>query len=335
MMIKGGYIFTSKIPVKHGEWRTFYGDALGVVSGFADCSIDCWITSPPYFNQFSYGVDNQVGLEATVADYMAYMEKLAKEMLRASKSFANLFWVVRDSFNGSGGLGGDYSGVIDIKERSVRPPLQKDLPRKSQLLVPERTRIGFSKVGWVPVLDVIWDKKDARRGSHDRPSYSYEHVLIFAASPRHYWNRDAVLTPFATSTKLEREEDYTGKARFNYRGHGIEDPSETKRRMIRSMKERPGAYLKSVWAIPSGNQPSITVAGKVLRAFTAFPELLAEICVNLGSKERSVVVDPFCGFGTTLLAAYRWGRDAIGIDINLDYLRATEERLRREVENDM
>jgi len=335
MIVKHGFIFTKEPPLKKGEWRTFYGDALKVVRGFADASMDCWITSPPYFNQFSYGSPHQVGLEETVDQYIDYMQQLAQEMLRASKPTANLFWVIRDTFNGSGGLGGDYSGVINIKERAPRPPLQKGVQLKSQLLIPERTRIAFHDVGWVPTLSVIWDKKDARRGSHDRPSYSYEHVLIFAASPTHYWNRDAVLTPFSGATRPQLKKKYSGQGMIDYGDRGLENPSDAKRRMIEAMRDRPGAYLKSVWSINSGSQPSVIVNGEVIRAFTAFPELLAEICVNIGSKPNSTIVDPFCGFGTTLVAARRWGRNSIGIDINVDYLRATETRLRREIEDEM
>ena len=61
--------------------------------------------------------------------------------------------------------------------------------------------------------------------------------------------------------------------------------------------------------------------------FATMPEELAEVCILAGSRPGDTVLDPFGGSGTTLLVAERLGRNAIGIDLNADYISLQEQRL--------
>lgn len=326
MIEKGGFIFTNNPPDQFGDWRILTGDALTLLSKWKDPMADCWVTSPPYFNQFNYSVEGQIGLEASVADYISVLRRIASEMRRISKPKANLFWVIRDSNNGSGGPGGDYPDYYG----AMKPKKQKDVPRKAQLLIPERTRIAFSYEGWVPIMSVVWDKKDSRHGARDKPSYSYEHILLFAAEPDHYWDREAVLQPYSKLSLPQMAISYAGHGMIDYGSLGLEDPSDVKRNIIKSMQRKPGAYLRAVWHVPPGRQPRINVDGQELKAFSAFPLLLAEICINLGCPPGGLVMDPFCGFGTTMIAASQWGRDSIGIELSPIYVKAAVKRIREE-----
>jgi DNA modification methylase len=181
-------------------------------------------------------------------------------------------------------------------------------------------------VGWVPILNIIWDKRDPRRAAKDRPSYSYEHILLFAKSPDHFWNREGVLKPFSQSSLKQLQEPYTGQARSDYTNTNQENPSDTKRRIIKAMQQRRGAYLTAVWHIPSGNQPVVTVDGEEVRGIASFPELLAEICIRLGSERGDIVADPYCGMGTTAKMALKLGRQFRGVELNPLYYKATLER---------
>jgi len=345
------FIFTQsqdlaiKIPV---NWELLQGKADEQLRHIPDDSVSLFVTSPPYFRKFDYGHEDQAGLENTLAEYLEYQTTVAREMLGTAKPNANLFLVIQDTFNMTGGPGGDYNKVCEGPGQHfnrIRGPREKDYPRKAQLLIPERLRIAFTDAGWVPVLKIIWDKSDPRRAAEDRPSYSYEEILafsrdeeegedlyveimLFSADPTHYFNRMSVLAPFSAKSMAQLKREYISQSRFDYAKLGVEDPSNTKRKIIKSMKGKPGAFLRAVWRIASGNQPVICHNGKTTRGIASFPMLLAEICVNLGSKPGDIVCDPYSGLGTTMLAALKWGRNAVGIELNTEYCEATKHRLK-------
>jgi hypothetical protein len=131
---------------------------------------------------------------------------------------------------------------------------------------------------------LFWNLRDPFSAAPDRLSYSYEEILLFSKSERHWFDVDAVVS--AT-----------------------------------------GARLLDVWEFPAGRQPAVPVDGRIMRGTASFPQILPEICLNLGSEPGDVILDPFCGFGTTILAAVKWGRHAIGIDLNGRDLAATRSRM--------
>lgn len=349
------YLFINERPTKPGLWAVVEGHTLERLRVLPDDLVQCWVTSPPYYKQVDYGMDGQYGLEDTVDEYIENQKRVAAEMLRVSQPSANLFWIVRDTFNGTGSTGSDYRNGNGSYRMMVKGAREPGWPRKAQLLIPERTRIAFQEVGWVPILSITWDRNNPRRSAKDRPSYSDERclwfknpliptdngqgldglmlddqILLFAAAPDHFWDRAGVLQRFADSSMPQLKTPYKGQARFDYGAVGEEPPSSAKRRMCNSMKGCEGALLRSVWNIPSGSQPVVEVDGKLLKGRASFPLLLAEICVNLGSAPGEIVADPYCGFGTTLLAAAKWGRNAIGIELNPESVIATKARMKAE-----
>lgn len=97
-----------------------------------------------------------------------------------------------------------------------------------------------------------------------------------------------------------------------------------------AQQHRAGAYLRSIWQINPGAQPKIQVNGEMVKGIACFPLKVAEICVNLGSAPGDIVCDPFAGMGTTLLAATKWGRNSIGIELSPKFAAATRQRLKDE-----
>ena len=320
----GGFIFTQDLPESRVFTELRVGDALMELRRLPDRFARCILTSPPYRAKFCYGVPGECGLEPTLDGYLGYLTDVGRELRRIATDDANFFLVIGDTYNGSGGPGGDFGQKY---AHATGGPKENGLPVKSQLLVPERLRIALSSVGWVPRLRAIWNKEDARRGAVDRPSYSYEEVLIFSASPKHYWNREAVLTPFKQASKSQLSGTYNGKARREH-NDGTDDPSELKRRMIAGMQKRQGALLKAVWNISSGSQPVVKVDGEDVHGIASFPQLLADICISIGSAPGDVVVDPFVGMGTTMLAATKLGRQSLGIELSERFAAAAEHRMK-------
>lgn len=338
------------LPIKQGKfyfmeepsnaptmWGVMEGDVLESLKKLPENLADCIVTSPPYFSQVDYGCNGEeCGHEDTVEEYLDFQTYVANELLRVAKPGANLFWVIRDSNNQTGGTGGDYQlpdGSYSCRVNGANDPAYE---RKSQLLVPELTRLRFYESGWLPVLGIIWDKNDSRRGAEDRPSYSYEHILLFSKTPDRYWAPDAVLREYSEASLKQLESEYKGEATFDYDSVGEENPSNIKRRVIERMKKNPGARLRAVWTISSGSQPRVVMPdGRVIKGLASFPLILAEICINLGCPKGGWVLDPYSGMGTTLLAASKWGRNSIGVELSPVYVEATRERMKEYTENEI
>lgn len=322
------FIFRDE-PTKEGSiFKIDTGLAEEVIARWPDNSWDCCVTSPPYFNKMDYGVAGQWGREERVGAYISKVRELAKQLYRTAQNSANLFWVIDDSNNGSGGLGGDYQDENgNYKVRTCRGAQIKTYPRKGQLLIPEWTRIAFSLAGWIPRHVIIWDKRNPRRAAKDRPSYSYEQIQFYSKTGNNYWDRDAVLRPYADASLTQLETKYEGKAQYDYASTGQEDPSDAKRRMVDSMRARVGVRLIGIWQISSGSQPVVEVDGKEVRGIASFPLLLAEICILLGCPPDGRVIDPFCGLATTGVAAVKWGRMFNGVELNPLHAEAGRQRI--------
>lgn len=328
------FIFTEPLPATPGSWDLIQGDALTNLPAIPDSSVRCIVTSPPYFRKLSYGCgDGEHGLESGMAEYLRYQAAVATELRRIATPDANLFLVIQDSYNHSGSPGGDHRDSGTGCYLNCKGPREADIPRKAQLLIPEWLRIVYGIAGWLPTLRIVWNKEDARRGAVDRPSYSYEEVLVFAASPDHYWNREAVLTEYKDKSLAQLDSEYDGQSRLDY-GNG-ENPSDTKRRMIKAMNRKPGAYLKAVWHIPSGSQPVVHVPGfgllpgEDIRGIACFPLLLAKICISLGSAPGDRILDPFAGMGSVAVAGVPLGRHVTMIELGSKWCRATRERMKQ------
>lgn len=324
------FIFTEPLPAVPGTYELRQGDALECLREIPDSSVRCIITSPPYFRKFSYGCgEGEHGLEKRADHYIFYHSQLAEKLRRVCTPDANLFIVIQDSYNYSGSPGGDHRDSATGCYLNCRGPRENNIPRKAQLLIPEWLRVTYGLAGWIPTLRIVWNKEDARRGAVDRPSYSYEEILVFAASPQHYWNREAVLTPYSPKSLKQLVKRYKGVSRIPYSLIGMEDPSDAKRRMITGMNRKPGAYLRAVWRIPPTPQPTVYLrwTGEFVRGIACFPLLLAEILVNIGSEPGDTILDPFMGMGTTIMAACKWGRNAKGIELGEKWIRASRQRL--------
>jgi DNA modification methylase len=106
---------------------------------------------------------------------------------------------------------------------------------------------------------------------------------------------------------------YTGTAQKDYSSAIAQDPSETKRRILESMKTKGGANKKDVWTINTANCPEAH--------FATFPEEIPRLCIAAGSKKGQIILDPFAGSGTTGEVALRMERKFIGIELNETYTR--------------
>ncbi|WP_295378895.1 DNA-methyltransferase [uncultured Stenotrophomonas sp.] len=186
------------MPVAESDsWKIYCGDAREVIKdSMPDESVDCIITSPPYYSQRDYQVDGQIGLESTIDEYVGKLVGVFREARRSLKSDGLLFLNIGDTYYSAKGLPkGD-----DKKHRARRFGLRPvdgpglGLPRKSLIGIPWRVALALQSDGWTLRSSVIWMRDGAmpEPTAKDRPWRTYENVFIFSKSPKYYFNRDAL-----------------------------------------------------------------------------------------------------------------------------------------------
>lgn len=232
------------------------------------------------------------------------------------------------------------------------------LKPKDLIGIPWRVAFALQADGWYLRSDVIWAKPNPMPESvTDRPTKAHEYIFLLSKSAKYYYDAAAIAQPYAESSfqritqstfdqqtggekdygttgvntnrsmrrTLENfrdralEMNYTGQATKDYAAGGAQDPSETKRRVLESMRNGTGANARTVWTINTQPYPAAH--------FATFPEELPERCIKAGSRPGDLILDPFCGAGTTGLVADRLGRDFIGIELNPAYVELARHRI--------
>lgn len=279
------------------------GDALEVARTLPDGSVDCIVTSPPYFGLRDYGSDGQYGTEASPAEYVETMRSLFAEARRVLADDGTLWLNIGDSYSAKRSYQVDQSKVQRSGKSQPYDTLD-DRPAKNLLGIPWRVAFALQDDGWILRNDIIWSKPNAMPESvADRLSTRHEHVFMFSKSRRYWFDLDAI--------REEREhvapKPYAAKHEVNGQRFGGNPASVYATGEYQSSGKNPG----DVWEIAT--QPFLGAH------FAVFPLALPERCILAGCKPGGTVLDPFSGSGTTGMAASKHGRKYVGIDLNADY----------------
>jgi len=295
-----------------------HGDALMMLKTLPDESVQCCVTSPPYWGLRDYGVPGQLGLEKTPEEYVAKLVDVFREVRRVLRSDGVLWLNLGDSYatdlkGGPKSKPGDKSytnkgtlGIDPIKQ-------QHGLKPKDLVGIPWRVAFALQADGWWLRQDIIWAKPNPMPESvTDRCTKSHEYIFLLSKSARYYYDAKAVQeeaqTPFSSGglSRGERSEDTHMISGENHSGPGFVTGTHRNRRSVWHLSTKPfsGAH------------------------FATFPPEIPEICIKAGSKEGDTILDPFAGSGTTLEVAERLGRKSIGIELNeKDIRKFIEPRL--------
>jgi DNA modification methylase len=190
----------------HGEtsagvkWGVYEGDALKVLKQLPDGSHNCCITSPPYYWLRDYGVENQIGQEATVMEYVKAIADVMKEVYRILKDDGLLFLNLGDTYYSGKGQsqGSDQKSSkrrFGLRAVDKSGGLGLGIQRKSLIGIPWRVAIEMSSnQRWVLRSNIIWHRQYCLPESvQDRPRRNYEYVFMFAKDRKYYFNREPLL----------------------------------------------------------------------------------------------------------------------------------------------
>jgi site-specific DNA-methyltransferase (adenine-specific) len=306
--------------------NTIYtGDALSVLQTLPDNSVDCVITSPPYWGLRDYGVTGQLGQEDTPDAYIAQLLDVFNEVHRVLKPAGTCFVNLGDTYAG-GGAGttknADISAYVRKSKQSYILPngaakstiFRGTNKNKSLLMTPYRFAWQMIEAGWVLRNIIVWHKPNQMpSNARDRFTVDFEPVFFFVKKQQYYFMQQ--LEPY--TKPLNR---WTGD-NLQARGQSAwADGTGQKVYRDRNMRPNPaGRNMRTVWSI---NTKPFKGAH-----FAAYPEKLVERLLLAGCPPDGVVLDPFLGAGTTAVVAQRLERSYVGIELNPEYVKMAEERL--------
>lgn len=298
--------------------RIIEGDCREVLATLPDASVHCCVTSPPYFGLRDYGVDGQMGLEATPEAFIAGMVVVFREVRRVLRDDGTLWLNIGDSYaTGSkwgGSTGGKAAKGIHGLGGGGRTKTNPGIPDKNLIGIPWMLAFALRADGWYLRQDIIWSKPNPMPESvQDRCTKAHEYLFLLSKGPRYYYDTAAI------AEKATGEAPGNTKATKGGRAYGEGAAEHRTAANLHNIGARETRNKRSVWEVAT--QPFKEAH------FATFPPALVEPCILAGSPARGTVLDPFFGAGTTGLVADRLQRDCIGIELNQAYAEIARTRI--------
>ena len=308
------------------------GDALTELKKFPDESIDCVITSPPYFNLRNYKVEGQIGLEKTYQEYIKKLIDVFNEIKRILKKEGTCFVNLGDSYNNHNWAGNKLnkfaSQTITPKNIVFGRGGDLGLPDKSLMLIPHRFAIAMLDNGWRLRNTLIWIKPNAMPESvQDRWKKAHEYIFFFTKSKKYYFNLDTIRTPHK-QVSIQRAQYELGRNAM-----GLNPSSMGKK--YQDNKRYMGMPAKMVKLNPKGAIPPdyLIVNTNCSKNdgseshYAIYPQELISPLILAGCPKNGIALDPFGGSGTTGVVAKKLGRNYILIDLNPKYCEIARQRI--------
>jgi site-specific DNA-methyltransferase (adenine-specific) len=279
--------------------EVFTGDAESVLAKLPPRICRTCICSPPYWRQRDYGHPDQIGQERVPARYVSRLANIFDEVYRVLTDDGTLWVVLDDSY------------------------------RKKQLVgVPWRLAFELQRRGWFWRSEIVWAKASTPEAAKDRPTRAHEAVLLLAKRRAGYfYDYEAVLEPHDNPWAIDcirkaQEQGWTGRPRndpFKKEERRANGARGITRAEYGALMNPNGKNRRDVWQINTEKFGGSHSAVMPLR--------LAETCVKAASEPGDVVLDPFCGTGTTGVAALQNGRRFLGVELVPRFVETAHARL--------
>ena len=384
----------TEVGVSFSDFKLYQGNSLDVLRQIPGKSVQCCITSPPYYGLRDYGESKQIGLEKSPDDYIKNLVDVFREVKRVLKDDGTL-WV---------NIGDSYETQI-----------------KNLIGIPWKLAFALQSDGWILRQDIIWNKTNPMPESvKDRCTKSHEYIFLLCKKPHYYYDYKAIqedctgeensksnFCDLEKSNKYiyskysdSRQESSVRQGMNRERGNKIievrknlpsqkefaefmrrktsvnalADNTTVKRSTIEHWfrTDEGGFSYPSIeawnsvkWVFDDGSKEfheidfkltdviyetdsvdknyngkrnkrdvwTIGVANNKYMHFATFPEKLIEPCILAGTSRGDTVLDCFSGSGTTGVVAVKNQRNYIGIDLNAEYNKIAEQRIKNEAQN--
>ena len=175
------------------------GDALTILRSLPPESVQCCITSPPYWGLRDYGVDGQIGLEETPGAHVERLVAVFREVKRVLKNDGTLWVNYGDTFLRQNGKGFNGNARLDEANKAIK--VKRPLPPKNLLGLPWRLAFALQEDGWYLRSDIIWHKPNPMPEScKDRPTRAHEYLFLLSKRSKYYYDHESVREPAAAMT---------------------------------------------------------------------------------------------------------------------------------------
>ena len=275
--------------------KILQGNCLDKIKELDDNSIDCVVSSPPYFGLRDYGVDGQFGLEKSYKDYLANTVKVFETFKPKLKDTATIWWNVGDSYSSGSRKTTTLQTVRKPKSNEiseskqkyldgliVRPAIQTGVKEKDLLMIPNRVAIALQDAGWYIRSEIIWHKPNPMPESvRDRPTSCHEKIWLITKNKKYYYDAEAVREPCQSETIRRMTLGNKGKVGKNKNSAGWKQLNNywgSEQSIIDANK---GRNRRNVW--------TITTKPFKDAHFATFPKDLIEPCIKAGCPEKVCV----------------------------------------------
>lgn len=306
-------------------------DCLQGLKHLPDNSVDCCITSPPYYALRDYGVDGQIGLEETPQQYIDRLTDVFMEVHRVLKPEGTLWINIGDSYNGNKKGNTETDKNKKVAESShFEKKIWKECKQKDLIGIPWMLAFSLRNEGWYLRQDIIWNKPNVMpEPATDRCVKAHEYIFLLSKSERYYFDYEQIQEE--ATTHENRPSGVVRNRKFGYDSKQNQHPEA----YLMSSADKTGEVTEA--DMPTGKRNkrdvwSVNTKPDLNAHFAVYPEELIRPCILAGCPKGGVVLDPFMGSGTTARAARRWGRHYVGFELNPDYVKIIERKVQVSVD---
>lgn len=275
--------------------QIFVGNSILTLQRMPSSSVDCIVTSPPYFGQRDYGVEGQIGNEKAPLEYINNLVAIFSECRRVLKDTGSLWLNLGDKYHNGNLLG-----------------------------MPWRVALALQNEGWILRNDIIWHKPNAMpHSAKNRLTTDHEYIFFFTKKNKDYfYDQDAIRekhVTFSENSKMKGGRNHFGKIGGTpEKGKNGGNSNLHDGRWDQAFHPN-GRNKRTVW--------NVTLSKFRGAHFAVFPENLIEPCILAGCPKNGLVMDPFFGAGTTGFVASKHSRKFVGLEINPEYAEIAKNRL--------